>query len=184
MAQRLLARAGELLASSLDYERTLQQVAELAVRQLADWCAVSLPDGHGLIRAVAVAHVDADKVAFARRIGERYPTRADAPAGAAEVIRSGVSQVVNEVTDEMLTAAAQDDEHLELLLSVGLHAGLTVPMPAAGKNVGALSLISAESGRRFSDADVELAEELARRAGTAVENARLYTERSHIARTL
>jgi len=184
MTQRLLARAGELLASSLDYKRTLQQVAELAVPQLADWCTVSMPEGHGLIRAVAVAHVDPAKIAFARRIGERYPTRADAPSGAAEVIRSGVSQVVNEIPDEMIAAVAQDDEHRELLLSVGLRAGLTVPMPAAGRNIGALSLISAESGRRFSAADVELAEELARRAGTAVENARLYTERSHIARTL
>ncbi len=183
MAQRLLARAGEMLTSSLDYEDTLQQVAELAVPQLADWCAVSMPDGRGFIRSVAVAHIDPAKVAFARSIGERYPSRADGP-GAGEVIRSGTSQVVNEIPDEMLVAAAVDDEHLELLRAVGMHAGLIVPMTAAGTNVGTLSLISAESARRFSPADVELAEELARRAGTAVANTRLYTERSHIARTL
>jgi len=84
----------------------------------------------------------------------------------------------------MLAAVAQDQEHLELLTAVGMQAGLSVPMTAGGKIIGALSLISAESGRRFSAADVALAEELARRAGTAVENARLYTERSNIARTL
>jgi len=184
MTQRLLARAGELLASSLDYERTLQQVAELAVPQLGDWCSVSMPDGHGFIRTVAVAHTDPEKVALARRIGERYPTSVDAPGGTAEVLRSGRSQVVNEIPDEMLSAAAQDDEHLELLRAVGLRGGLVVPMSAGGMNVGTLSLVSAESMRRFTEADVELAEELARRAGTAVENARLYTERSHIARTL
>jgi PAS domain S-box-containing protein len=184
MTQRLLARAGELLSSSLDYERTLQQIAELAVPQLADWCAVSMPDGHGLIRTVAVAHVNPEKVAFARRIGERYPSHDDAPTGTAQVIRDGGSQVVNAITDEMLAAVAQDDEHLELLRSVGMRAGLVVPMSAAGKNVGTLSLLSAESPRHFTAADVELAEELARRAGTAVENARLYTERSKIARTL
>jgi PAS domain S-box-containing protein len=184
LTQRMLARAGELLASSLDYERTLQQVAELAVPQLADWCAVSLPDGHGFIRSVAVAHDDPDKIAFARRIGERYPARADAPGGSAQIMRDGRSQIVNEISDEMLAAAAQDDEHRELLASVGMRAALAVPMSAAGKTVGVLSLISAESGRRFSVANVTLAEELARRAGTAVENARLYTERSHIARTL
>jgi PAS domain S-box-containing protein len=184
MSQRLLARAGELLSSSLDYERTLQQIAELAVPQLADWCAVSMPDGHGLITTVAVAHVDPQKIEFARRIGERYPTPADAPSGTAQVLRDGVSQVANEITDEMLAAVAHDDEHLELLLAVGMRAGLVVPMSAAGENVGALSLISAESRRRFGPADVELAEELARRAGVAVENARLYAERSHIARTL
>ena len=184
MTQRLLARAGELLSSSLDYEATLQQIADLAVPQLADWCAVAMPDAHGFIRSVAVAHADPERVALARRIGERYPTPADAPSGAAQVIRDGVSQIVDEITDEMLAAAAQDDEHLELIRAVGLRAGLVVPMSAAGKTVGAISLVSAETPRRFSAADVALAEELARRAGTAVENARLYTERSHIARTL
>jgi serine phosphatase RsbU (regulator of sigma subunit)/PAS domain-containing protein len=184
LSQRLLARAGELLGSSLDPDRTLQQIAELAVPQLADWCTVSVPDGRGNIRAAAVAHVDPEKVAFARRIGERYPSPAGAPSGVAQTIRDGGSQLVNDIGDELLVAAARDDEHLELLRSVGLRAGLTVPMSAAGHVLGALSLISAESGRRFTEADVELAEELARRAGTAVENARLYTERSHIARTL
>jgi PAS domain S-box-containing protein len=184
LTQRLLARAGEVLSSSLDYEATLQQVAELAVPQLADWCGVSMPDGHGFMRQVAVAHVDPEKVAFARRLGERYPTSSDAPTGAPQVLRDGKSQLVNEITDEMLAAAAQDADHLELLQSVGLRAGLVVPMVAAGENVGVLSLVSAESPRRFRAGDVALAEELARRAGTAVENARLYTERSHIARTL
>ena len=184
LAQRMLARAGELLSSSLDYERTLQQVAELAVPELADWCTVSLPDAHGYVRAVAVAHVDPEKVALARRIGERYPSRLDAPTGVAQILRDGQSQLVNDIPPEMLALVAQDDEHLELLSAVGLRAGLSVAMTAGGKIIGALSLISAESGRTFTDADVVLAEELARRAGTAVENARLYTERSNIARTL
>jgi PAS domain S-box-containing protein len=184
ITQTMLARAGELLSSSLDYERTLQQVAELAVPQLADWCVVSMPDGHGFIRGVAVAHVDPEKIALARRIQERYPTHVDAPGGTAQIMRDGVSQLVNEVPDEMLVAGAVDAEHLTLLRAVGLHAGLVVPMTASGNIVGSLSLISAESGRTFDEADVTLAEEIARRAGTAVENARLYTERSHIARTL
>ena len=184
LAQRMLARAGAVMSSSLDYEHTLQQVAELAVPELADWCTVSMPDGHGFVRSVAVAHVDPEKVALARRIGERYPSRADAPTGAAQMLRDGIAQVVNDIPPEMLAAVAQDDEHLELLRGVGLQAGLSVPMMAGGKIIGALSLISAESARRFTDADVALAEEIARRAGTAVENARLYTERSNIARTL
>ena len=184
LTQRMLARAGELLSSSLDYERTLQQVAELAVPELADWCTVSMPDGRGHLRSVAVAHVDAGKVAFARSIGERYPTPIDAPTGPAQVLRDGQAQVVNDVTAGMLAAAAQDAEHLELLRGVGLRGAIVVPMAAAGEIVGALTLVSAESGRRFSQADVALAKELARRAGTAVENARLYTERSNIARTL
>jgi len=101
-----------------------------------------------------------------------------------QLLRDGRSQVVNDIPPEMLAAVAQDEQHLELLTGVGLQAGLSVPMIAGGKIIGALSLISAESARRFTDADVALAEEIARRAGTAVENARLYTERSNIARTL
>jgi PAS domain S-box-containing protein len=184
LTQRMLARAGELLAASLDYERTLQQVAELAVPELADWCTVALPDERGFIRTVAVAHSDPARVQLARRLGDRYPLPHDAASGAALVVRDGVSQVANEITDEMLAAVAQDDEHLTLLRSVGMRAGLVVPMSAGGTTVGALSLVSAESSRRFSDADLALAEEIARRAGTAVQNARLYSERSHIARTL
>jgi serine phosphatase RsbU (regulator of sigma subunit) len=136
------------------------------------------------VRAVAVAHIDPEKVAFARRIGERYPSRLDAPTGVAQLLRDGQAQLVNDIPPEMLAVVAQDEHHLELLSAVGLHAGLSVPMTAGGKIIGALSLISAESGRRFSETDVVLAQELARRAGTAVENARLYTERSNIARTL
>ncbi len=184
MTQRVLARTGELLAASMDYERTLQQVAELAVPQLADWCAVALPDDHGVIRTVAVAHADPDKVEFAQRIGERYPSQVDAPSGVAQVLRDGLPQVVNEVTDEMLVAAAHDEEHLELLRAVGMRAALIVPMSAGGRTLGAVSLLSAESDRRFEPGDVDLAREIARRAGAALENARLYTERSHIARTL
>ncbi|MEJ7825725.1 MAG: SpoIIE family protein phosphatase [Solirubrobacteraceae bacterium] len=184
MTQRLLARSGELLASSMDYERTLQQVAELAVPQLADWCSVSLSGDNGVIRMVAVAHVDPEKVEMARRLGECFPPRLDAPSGVAQVLRDGLPQVVNQITDEMLAAAANDDEHLALLRAVGMHAGLVVPMSAGGRTLGAITLVSAESGRRFHPADVDLAREIARRAATAVENARLYTERSHIARTL
>ena len=183
-AQRLLARAGEVLASSLDYERTLQQVADLAVPQLADWCAVSLPDRAGLLRQVAVAHVDPEKVSFAREIAARYPTSIDDETGAAQVLREGVSQCVNDIPDELLRESIDDPEQYELIRSIGMRAALIVPLMVAGRAIGTLSLVTAESGRTFSDDDVQLAEELARRAGTAVENARLYTERSYIAETL
>ena len=184
LAQRLLAEAGEVLASSLNYQRTLQRIAELAVPELADWCAVSMPDGQGLIRQVAVAHVDPQKTAFAQDIGERYPEPEDTPAGVAAVIRDGRAQVVNEISPEMIAETARDPEHLELIRRLGLRAAAILPMRSGGRTIGALTLVSAESGRTFGAADVELAQELARRAAGAVERARLYTERSHIARTL
>jgi PAS domain S-box-containing protein len=184
LAQRLLAEAGEVLSSSLDYERTLQEVSRLAVPQLADWCGVNMPDEHGMIKQVAVAHVDPEKVALAWRMGERYPSRMDEQEGTAEVIRSGVSQMINEIPEGALAEAARDPEHLEMLEGLGMRAAIIVPLRSGPRTTGALALVTAESGRVFTEADLALAEELGRRAGTAVENARLYTERSQIAHTL
>jgi serine phosphatase RsbU (regulator of sigma subunit) len=180
----VLAETGEALASSLDSRDTLQQVADLCVPELADWCAVSLPDEHEQLRTVAVAHTDPAKVALAQRVGERYPVALDEPGGAAQVFRGQSAMSTNDITDEMLVAAAKDEEHLEALRGLGMHAALVVPMTSGGRSIGVLSLVSAESGRSFGEEDVALAGELARRAATAVENARLYTERSRIARTL
>ncbi|HSD76951.1 MAG TPA: SpoIIE family protein phosphatase, partial [Solirubrobacteraceae bacterium] len=184
IAQRFLARAGELLASSLDYEETLRQVARLAVPHLADWCGVSIPDDAGYLRSVAVAHVDPEKVRFAEEYDRRYPTRLGDPGGAARVIREGASQLVNDIPDELLEQSIDDPEQLAALRALGMRAVMIVPIVAAGDVIGTISFVSAESRRTFTQADLDLAEELGRRAGTAVENARLYTERSHIARTL
>ena len=185
LAQRLLARAGAALSSSLNYERTLQEVADLAVPELADWCGVSIPDRDGMIKQVAVAHSDPEKVAFARRLGERYPSRVSDEGGSAQVLRDGLSQLIPEIPEELLEQAAVDAEHLELVRSIGIRSGIVVPMTAAsGRPIGVLSLVHAESGRVFTEADLELCEELGRRAGIAVENARLYTERTRIAHTL
>jgi PAS domain S-box-containing protein len=184
LGQRFLAQAGELLSSSLDYEETLAQVARLAVPELADWCGVSIPDERGYLRSVAVAHVDPDRVRFAREYNARYPARVDAPAGAARVLRDGVAQVVNEIPEDMLEQAVPDPEQLAALRSLGMRAVMIVPMVARGGPIGVITFVSAESGRIFTQADLDLAEELGRRAGTAVDNARLYSERSHIARTL
>lgn len=184
LIRRLLTEAGEALASSEDPHRTLQQLADVCVPELADWCAVSLPDERGLLSSVAVAHTDREKVALARRIGERYPVRLDARTGAPQVFRAQRAECANDITDEMLQGAARDDEHLDALRAVGMRAALLVPMTSGGRSIGVLSLVSAESGRTFSEEDVALAGELARRAATAVENARLYAERTTIARTL
>jgi len=183
-AQALLARVGEVLASSLEYEHTLQRVAELAVPELADWCGVSIPGDDELIEQVAVAHVDPEKVQFAWELSQRYPVSADEPGGTAAVIRDGQTQLVTDFDDAMLVAAAKDEVHLELIRTLGIRAALIVPMTTPSGTIGALTLVTSESGRTFTAADVELAQEVARRAGSAVENARLYTERSHIARML
>lgn len=182
-SQRLLADASGVLVSSLDYGPTLQRVAELAVPQLADWCGVSIPRGD-LMEQLAVAHTDPEKVAFARRLGERYPTRLDDDQGAAEVMRTGRSQLYPEIPEELLAQGTVDEEHLALIRELGMTSAMVVPMRTPERVVGVISFVSAESGRRFSEADLELAEELARRAGIALENARLHTELSEVSRTL
>jgi serine phosphatase RsbU (regulator of sigma subunit) len=183
LSQRLLADASSMLASSLDYTRTLQQVADLAVPALADWCSVSIPRGDEL-QQVAIAHSDPDMVQFAREYARRHPALVDGDSGAAEVLRTGRPQVIPEITDEMFERAVLEPDQRDELRRLGLYSVLLVPLGTAERPIGVLSLVSAESRRRFGDADLALAQELARRAGAALENARLYTELERVATTL
>ena len=183
LSQRLLADASAVLASSLDYERTLQRVADLAVPALADWCSVSIPHGD-VLEPVAIAHSDSEMVDFARDYAERYPARVDDADGVAEVLRTGEPLLIPEVTEEILDSAPLAPEQREELRKLGLHSIMLVPLSAAGGPTGVMSLVSAESQRRFGEADLALAQELGRRAGTAVENARQNTELERVATTL
>jgi PAS domain S-box-containing protein len=175
-ALRFLSEASAELTSSLDYRATLARVARLAVPQLADWCAVDVREEDGSTHQLAVEHENPEKVAWAHELQQRYPPDADAPRGVPEVLRSGRSEFYPEVTDEMLVAAARDPEHLRLMRRMSFTSAMIVPLVARGRTLGAITLVSAESGRRYDRADLELAEELARRAALAVDNARLYDE--------
>jgi PAS domain S-box-containing protein len=179
-----LAEASRALGSTMDYWLTLKRVARLAVPQIADWCAVDLVGPRGEIERVAVHHVDPDKLALAERMAQEYPVRNEDPRGVARAIREGESILASAIPPEALAAFARDEEHLRLLQRVGMTSAIVVPMVAAGKVIGAITFVTAESQRRLGPDDLELAEELARRAGVAVENARLYTERTRIASTL
>jgi PAS domain S-box-containing protein len=171
---RFLSEASKLLASSLDYESTLQAVAQLAVPALADWCTVDvLWEEDQSIRRVAVVHRDPAKVALGHELLRRYPLRLDMPEGT--VLRSGQSILAAEIADDMLVAYARDAEHLAILRQLDLKSTLVVPLAARGRILGAMSLVSDQSsGRRYGPEDLALAEELGRRAGLAVDNARLY----------
>ena len=167
-----LARASAELASSLDYQQTLRTIAQLAVPEIADWCAVDLIEG-GELRRLAVAHIDPAKVAYAAELQERYPQDPDAPQGVHNVIRTGQAEMMEEIPDALLVAAAVDEEHLRIIRELGLRSYISAPLSARGRTFGALSLIFAESGRRYGPEMLRLAEDLARRAGTAIDNARL-----------
>src|SRR3954447_12505399 len=179
-----LARSGELLDASLDFEQTLVNVANIAVPEIADWCAVSILAESGELREVAVAHADPVKRELARELTARFPPDPDEPTGALAVVQSGQTSYVPEITDEMLVAGLTNAEHLALVRRLELSSLIIAPMTAPGRTFGTLTLVGAESGRHFEAADVQLAEELARRAAVAIENSRLYTERTRIAHTL
>src|SRR5262249_36969256 len=179
-----LARAGAILDSSLDFEETLSNVANLAIPEIADWCVVSILDESGGMREVATAHVDPAQREVARELSERYPPDPDAPTGTLAVARRGETAFVREITDEMLVAGLQDPDHLALVRKLGLRSVVIAPMAAGGRTSGTLTLASAESGRLCDEADGTLPEGPARRAGVAIENSRLYTERTRIAHTL
>ena len=177
-----LLRASELLAESLDYEATLQQVAALAVPGIADWCSIDILDEDGAIKNVAVAHVDPAKVRWAKELQERYPPEPDAPTGTPKVIRTGESDLFPEITAEVIAAAGIDDpELLEILDELGLQSSMAVPLRLGDRVLGALSLVSAESGKRYGPSDVRFAEDVARRAAAAIENARRYGEQERAA---
>jgi serine phosphatase RsbU (regulator of sigma subunit) len=184
MRLEFIARAGHILASSLDYQQTLRNIADLAVPQIADWCALDLFDEDGERESVAVAHADRDKVKLAERLRGLESRELDPNRGLGLVQRTGMATLYNEITDEMIEQAARGEEQLRLLREVGMRAALIVPMIARNRTIGALTLVSAESGRTFDADDVEFAEQIATRAALAVDNARLYGERSQVAHTL
>lgn len=174
--QRFLAQAGALLSRSLDYETTLAAVARLAVPHLADWCSVDVVEEDGEVRQLALAHVDPEKVAWARRLREQYPPNPNESQGVPNVLRTGRAEFYPEIPDSILVASARDKQHLEVLRQVGIKSVIIVPLVARDRVLGAITFVFAESGRRYSKSDLALAEDLAKRAAMAVDNARLYRE--------
>jgi PAS domain S-box-containing protein len=184
LRSRFLAEASRLLSSSLDYAQTLRNVAWAAVPQIADWCGVDLVDARGRRENVVAAHRDPDKLVLAERLREFEPEQPDTEQGIGKVVRSGVSELYPEITDEMLVWAAVSDEHLRVLREVGMRSVVIVAIRVADRTIGTMTLVSAESGRRFTEDDVRFVEQLADRAAVAVENARLYRAQTRMAVTL
>lgn len=170
-----LAMASAELASSLDYEETLRTVARLAVPAIADWSAVDIMVGSDLKR-LAVEHIDPGKVRLAHEIQKRYPPDPDASYGVHHVIRTGRPEFIADIPDSMLAELARDEEWLRLVRQLGLRSYLAVPLVGVEGVLGAIVLVYAESGRIYTDADRLLAEDLARRATVAIENARLVSQ--------
>ena len=172
------------LAKSMDLDETLEQLARAAVPTLAEFCTIVTVGARGQLTTTAVAHVDAALADQVFELYQRYPPRLDTAHGAGRVIRTGRHEVIHEITDELLQAQAADEDHLAMLRSLDVGSALTLPLRASDVVVGALTLATRRHGRRFGDEDVALAQALADQAALHLRNAQLYTERSHVARTL
>ena len=174
--RRFIVAAGDALSRSLDYRKTLAEVAKLAVGGIADWCVVHVVEADGTVSELAVAHEDPAQVAFAQELEERYPPNPDQPTGPAAVVRTGEAELVSEITDEMLVLGARDELHLDLLRQLELRSYMCVPLRGRERMLGAITFISCDPAGLFGPEDLRLAEELAGRAVMAIENAQLYRE--------
>lgn len=170
---RFLSEASRILASSLDYQETLDRVAHLAVPRIADWCAVDVLE-EGAIHRLAIAHADPSMEEAAREYLRRNPPDPNATMGVARVLRTGEPELYPEIPEHALRERARSEEDLQILRGAEMRSAMIVPMVARGQILGAITFVTAESGRRFGPSDLGFAQELAGRAAVAVDNARLY----------
>ncbi|MBN3994431.1 MAG: AAA family ATPase [Nostoc sp. NMS2] len=178
-----LAQVSATLASSLNYESTLASVANLVVPYFADWCSVDLLQENQSINRVAVAHRDPEKVKLGWELHQHYPRKMDEPQGVPKVLRTGIAEMVTEISDAALVQGIPDAEHLRIIREIGLKSCIILPLMARERIFGAISFFTAESERRYSTADLLLAEDIAHRAAIAIDNARLYQEAQQAQKT-
>jgi signal transduction histidine kinase len=171
-----LAEASAVLASSLDYQTNLMSVAKLAVKRLADWCAVDVTDDNNAFNRVALVHRDPARGDWAREFQRRFTKNTSAPHGVAHVMRTAKAKIYTDIPDSMLIALAQDAEHFKILQELGLVSAMVVPLIARDRMLGAMTFASENPSRRYTQDDLNFAEELARRAALGIDNARLYSE--------
>jgi len=174
--EHFLAEVSKVLTSTLDYQETLANITRLVVPQLADWFSVDLVDARGHFELIEVGHKDPEQVQWARALREKYPIDPNAPTGAPRVVHTGQSELYPEITDEMLVTSTRNEEELAIARQIGLTSVIYVPLVARGRTIGVVTFVSTELGRNYDERDLALAEEIGRRAGVAIDNARLYQE--------
>jgi serine phosphatase RsbU (regulator of sigma subunit) len=181
---RVLADSGRALVESFDFEQRLANVAEMAIPALADWCAIYLADDALNLRRVVTAHGDSAKQALAQRIAQMAGDMIEPTTDLGRVIRTGASILYEDVTTEMLARRARTAEQLRQLRALKLRSAVVVPLRIPERTIGAMILATAESRRRLTTEDLELAEQLGRRAAVALENSRLQRQVADVAQTL
>ncbi len=180
----LLAAAGPALSASLDYEKTLEGITRLLVPELADWCLLDIVEDDGTLNQLAAAHAEEAKEDLLRRLKEYRQFGEGDPGSTAEVLRTGQSVLLPDLPCPAFYERALEGEHLEIILRLGSRSLMCVPLVARGRPIGAITLVSSQPERRYDEEDLLLVEDLAYRCALAADNARLYRDRSEIARVL
>ncbi len=176
-AKEFLSKATEILSSSLDYTTTLAAVAKLAVPRIADWCGIDIIDEKGSLNRLALEHVDPTKIELAYEFQRTYPPDPKARQGAFEVVRSGKSEILPVLTDEMIELGVVDERQKEMIYALGFKSYMIVPLKARGKTMGVITFVTGvESGVFYDERDLVVAEELAHYAALAIDNSLLHTQ--------
>jgi PAS domain S-box-containing protein len=177
-----LAEASAQLASSLDFTETLASIPHLAIAYLADYCAIEMLEEDGSIRLLEIAHDDPESEALGRALHETFPTEPESTSPVAEVMRTGKSILIPVMTEQILSRFSDIPEYRAALREMRIDSAMYVPLIARGRTLGAISFAASEPGNRYGQSDLALAEELARRAAIAIDNAILYQEAQNAVR--
>src|SRR5690242_4761054 len=175
--QRILNEASEKLATSLDHQITLQEIAQLLVPSIADYCRIALLDNQGQIKEIAVNHIDPAKTALVRELYEQYKDRVSSTYGLNSLLEKGQPELISTVTPEIVAPSAQENPAmLPILNALGLTSYMGTPLIAREKVIGAITFSSVQPERRYTQDDLAFAQELARKIALTLDNARLYQE--------
>lgn len=172
--RQFFAEASKILSFSLDYQTTLNNIAQIAIPTFGDWCSVDMLQSDGSIKLVALAHKDPKKVSWAKKLREQNPSNINDKQGAALAIKTGKSQFYPVIDYKALEKTLKNKKSLELAKKLGLKSVMIIPIFSAHSPIGAISFVTDESSRTYTTEDLSMAEELAERASLAIDNARLF----------
>ncbi len=178
----VMAAASHLLSSSLDYEETLERITNIFVPGIADWCLLHLAED-GVFDQRAGVHADPDRTPLIEDLGNRRPN-GEVPGSVSEVFHTRRPALFTETTEPNLERLSYDTESLEIIRLLEPHSYMIVPLSAAGRVIGVLTLVSSDPNKTYDAEDISQAASLANRCALALENARLYREQSYVTRTL
>ena len=175
--QRLLNEASEKLVTSLDHQITLQEIAQLLVPSMADYCRIALLDNQGQIKDIAVNHIEPEKIALVRELYEQYKDRISSTYGLNSLLEKGQPELISVVTPEIVAPSAQENPAMPPIIeALGLTSYMGTPLIARERVIGAITFSSVQPERHYTQEDLAFAQELARRIALTLDNARLYQE--------